>query len=65
MLSFSPLNVGIGLIGGAALGGVYFGGLWLSVKKTEKHRKQKKVFVLQLDRPLRHFVFRIVRVGSL
>ena len=42
MLSFSPLNVGIGLIGGAALGGVYFGGLWLSVKKLKNIENKKR-----------------------
>ena len=42
MISFSPLNVCVGLLGGAALGGVYFGGLWLSVKKLKdiEHKKR-------------------------
>ena len=45
MIEFSPLAAGIGLISGAVLGGLYFGGLWLSVMKL-KDIERKKSFLL-------------------
>ena len=44
MMSFSPLNIGIGLLGGLVLSGVYFGGLWLSVQWIRK-LKRKRLFL--------------------
>ena len=45
MMSFTPLTVGIGLLGGIVLGCLYFGGLWLSVKRL-KETEHKKRFLL-------------------
>ena len=44
MMSFSPLNVAIGVLGGLVLSAVYFGGLWLSVQWIRK-MKWKKLFL--------------------
>lgn len=41
MIVFSPFSVGMGLLGGAALGALYFGGLWLSVKRIGKVERKK------------------------
>ena len=45
MMSFSPLNIGIGLLGGLVLSGLYFGGLWLSIQRI-KNMRHKKLFLL-------------------
>ena len=45
MMSFTPLTVGIGLLCGIVLGCLYFGGLWLSVKRL-KEVERKKSFLL-------------------
>ena len=44
MMSFSPLNIGIGLFGGLVLSALYFGGLWLSVQWIIK-LKRKRLFL--------------------
>ena len=46
MITFSPLAVGIGLLGGVLLGCLYFGGLWLSVKKLKSIEGKKKFLLL-------------------
>ena len=45
MMTFSPLTVGIGVLSGIVLGCLYFGGLWLSVRKL-KNVESKKRFLL-------------------
>lgn len=41
MMTFSPMTVTIGLLGGILLGCLYFGGLWLSVKRLKKVERKK------------------------
>ena len=42
MMAFSPLAAGIGVLGGLLLGSLYFGGLWLSVKKLKQIENKKR-----------------------
>ena len=44
MMEFSPLFIVTGLLGGVLLGALYFGGLWLSVKRIGKV-EHKKMFL--------------------
>ena len=46
MMTFSAASVGIGLAGGLILGGMYFGGLWGSVRKARKVKHKKLLFLV-------------------
>ena len=41
MIVFSFSSVGMGLLGGAMLGALYFGGLWFSVRRIGKVERKK------------------------
>ena len=45
-MSFSWEPVIVGLIGGLILGGMFFGGLWLSVKRSQKIKYKKLLFFI-------------------
>lgn len=40
--------IGLALLGGAALGVVFFGGLWLTVRRLERHRRASALFAASL-----------------
>lgn len=46
MMSFSPLIAGTGFTGGVVLGCLYFGGLWLSVKKLKDVENKRRFLLL-------------------